>query len=271
MYFINDDKQKNEDMFNKILEIGKIIDESIKIKSVHRDLTSWNNTTKHKPPKILIIELSGINKINNDLLNNLVKDFMKNYGQMECIDYAFQLELYYNWFDDDTDYIRHLDNTPEMTLKIFCHLTYIIKEINDIISTKNHNFNIPIELNSYIIDFNVKNKDKFISKTYALLYSIINKCYTKVIEGSIVLDEKGDPYIKYYTNYITTIAFFELYKQIRTSQLHTIGQGVFKSCNQCGLLFYNKRKNAKCCNSESCKKKRNSQYVKNNYWKNKLS
>lgn len=272
MYFINDDNKKNKDMFNMILEIGEIIEESIKVNNNDKDLTLWSHLTQNKTPQLLIVEYSNIKKINNDLLDNLVERFLNDYGEKI---YLYGEEInnkdYDNWLTNNTFYFKNLMINKEMQLKILCHLTYIIKEINDILSTKNLNFKTPITLNSYIIDFDVKDKNKFILKTFALLYNILNKCYTTSIHSFIEIDKEESPFIKYYTEYISAYVFFEMYRQVRTNQLHTIGQGVFKSCNQCGLLFYNKRKNTKCCGNKWCKGKRNTQDVKNNYWKGKLS
>lgn len=272
MYFINEDCKKNKEMFNMILKIGEIIENKIKIKYSEKDLTLWRHLTQNKTPQILIVEFYSIENIKDDLLDKLVKKFLNNYGEKLYL-YGEEInnEDYDNWLTNNYFYISNLMINKEMQVKILCHLTYIIKEITDIISTKNFNFETPIVLKSYIIDFNVKDKNKFISKTFALLYNILNKCYTTNIHSFIELDENKSPYIKYYTEYISAYVFFEMYKQVRTNQLHTIGQGVFKSCKQCGILFYNKRKNAKCCGSEWCKKKQNCQDVKKHCWKEKTS
>lgn len=272
MYFINDDCQRNKDMFNIILKIGEIIEKKIKINYLDRDLTLWSHLTESKTPQLLIVEYSNIEKINDEVLDNLVEKFLNDYGKKI---YLYGEEIsnkdYDNWLTNNYFYISHLMINKQMQVKVLCHLTYIIKEINDIISTKNLNFETPIALKSYIIDFGVKDKNKFILKTFALLYNILNKCYTTNIHSFIELDKNESPYIKYYTEYISAYAFFEMYRQVRTSQLHTIGQGVFKSCKQCGLLFYNKRKKANCCGSKWCKKKRGSQDGKNHYWRKKSS
>ena len=233
-----------------ILKIGEVIEKSIKISSTDKDLTLWCHLSENKTPQLLIVEYSNIKKINNDFLDNLVKKFFEIYDNKI---YLYGDEIgdkdYDNWLTNNYFYIKKLMINKDMQLKILCHLTYIIKQITDIISTKNLNFELPIKLNSYIINFGVKDKNKFILKTFALLYNILNKFYTTSIKSHIDLNKDETPFIKYYTEYISAYVFFEMYKHVRTSQLHTIGQGVFKSCKQCGLLFYNKRKIANCCGS----------------------
>lgn len=269
MFFIDEEKE----MFNEILSIGEIIEELIKNKGwSDRDLTMWCHLKNDKTPQLLIVEYESIKKINDDLLNKKVNLFLNKYKE-KIYSYGYEPtdKDYNNWLTNNYYYHKKLMLYSELQLKIFCHISYIIHTITNIISKKNYNFNIPIKLNSYNIDFNIIDKTKFINKVYALLYNILDKCYSKNIKFYIELDKENAPTIKYYTEYISAYTFFELYKMVKTSQLHTLGNGVFKTCKQCGLLFYNKRERANCCGSEWCKKKRNSQDVKNNYWKNKLS
>ena len=240
-----------KELFKSALSIGKCIDELIPKKDKkYENFILWNHI-KNKTPQLLIAEYKYISNINDTIIDEETDTFIKTYGN----------KIYsHNFLDNDDINIftncnlynnSELVNNYNIQLKIICHITYLI---NEICYKLKHNKldNYTINLKLYYVDFNVKSNELLKGKTIALLYNVINDCFSKNVNYLIV---DGD--MNSYTKYISTILFFELYRNIKTIEITTIGQGVIKHCKYCGELFYNKRDNTKCCGSYECKRLRN--------------
>ena len=193
----------NLEILEKILEIGEIIENNINIKSFDdKDLTKWNHKKKNKSSQLLIVEYENINKIQNTLLENKIQNFLNKY-KYNLFDAQERNKINDKFFLANP-YFRSNKFNREILLKIISHISYVIYKVSSIISAKNSNFDFPIILKSYRIVFNVKTQESFVNKTYALLYNLLNTCYTKEISCFIDLDEKEQTSItiKYYTKFL---------------------------------------------------------------------
>lgn len=183
---------------------------------------------------------------------------MKDYTR-----YAFATNTLMN--DNKMYYIKNSER-----LKIFCHIVYLIKKTTNILSNNsylkdNKDEYLQIDLRTYYINHFTSNNKVFRTKTIIMLYNIMNNCFYNGV--NYFISETGD--ILYFTQYISSIAFFELYPVIRRLQNKGFSTSCMKECKVCHKLFYATRGRQIYCGYEKCLNVKNVDYVMDYKRKNK--
>lgn len=247
-YYIDKSPINNTHLYNKVLEIGKTIEEKYELFSEHSD--------KGKIKEIYFEES----------LNKNFKQLKMDTKEDELIEYVLK---YYNFNDElKSLYISYgyscpgfIQNKEQHILKL-CHIVYIIDSIIYSLSRKK-----PFYLAIYMY----YNNDKYFSiykrNMEKKLLTIIDYFFSKS-EFTIILNNSFE--LDYITDNYWNIIKFTLYLKLKSIIDYNEKYKDIMPCMECGYLFFKKKSDNNYCNREYCNKLRQASRKRKSRAKNKI-